>query len=249
MDETVCIGCGAIFTHKKHGVGRKYCSRECSNKKKPWNTGIPRSKETIEKIKRTKSKNKNPITEAQRRGLKIGQGLAKGRILSEEAKRKIGEAARGRIPWNKKPDVKCKYCNKKLTRRNYKRCSDCYESIELPIKAKKRVGIPLSIEHRKKISENRKKSTKIPRGENHPSWKGGITPEHEKTRKSNSYKAWRLSVFKRDHFTCQDCGVKGGTLEAHHIKPFSEYPEDRLSLENGITYCKQCHIKNDLQRR
>jgi len=30
---------------------------------------------------------------------------------------------------------------------------------------------------------------------------------------------WREKVFKRDNYTCQVCGKKGGYLIADHIKP------------------------------
>jgi len=68
--------------------------------------------------------------------------------------------------------------------------------------------------------------------------------------------AWRMAVFERDNYTCQDCG-KRGYLEAHHKKPFIQIIEgnniktlkegifcDELwDLDNGITLCKKCHKK------
>lgn len=55
-------------------------------------------------------------------------------------------------------------------------------------------------------------------------------------------KEWRVSVFKRDNFTCQCCGYnKGSILRAHHINNFSSHPHLRLDVENGITLCKDCH--------
>lgn len=52
---------------------------------------------------------------------------------------------------------------------------------------------------------------------------------------------WRKNVFKRDNYTCQMCGVRGGKLEADHIKPFAYFPELRTILSNGRTLCKACH--------
>lgn len=72
-------------------------------------------------------------------------------------------------------------------------------------------------------------------------WKGGVTPEHERIRKSKIYKDWRISVFKRDNFKCQNCGYTGNKLEAHHVKPFALYPELRFDIDNGKTLCKECH--------
>lgn len=62
-------------------------------------------------------------------------------------------------------------------------------------------------------------------------------------RNSPSYAYWRKKVFDRDDYTCALCGQRGGELNAHHIKPYAKYPEDRFKLENGITLCKKCHRK------
>lgn len=72
-------------------------------------------------------------------------------------------------------------------------------------------------------------------------WKGGITPANLLLRTTQQYKDWRTAVFVRDNFTCQECGVRGGDLQADHIKPFSTYPDLRFSLENGRTLCVDCH--------
>jgi 5-methylcytosine-specific restriction endonuclease McrA len=105
-------------------------------------------------------------------------------------------------------------------------------------------GVKLSLEMRKKLSDSHR-GLKYPNnaGENSHFWKGGITPENEKQRKSAEYNNWRLAVFERDHYTCQDCHKVGGYLHAHHIKKFSEYPELRFDVENGITLCMECHAK------
>lgn len=68
-------------------------------------------------------------------------------------------------------------------------------------------------------------------------------PDDEKTaiRRSGDYNNWRRSVFERDGYTCQSCGQHGGILNAHHIKPFSKYPDLRMDINNGITLCKDCH--------
>lgn len=78
-------------------------------------------------------------------------------------------------------------------------------------------------------------------GELHPNWKGGATGEAQQIRNSDEYSVWRASVFERDGYTCQQCGEKGGKLEAHHIRPFAEHPELRLDVSNGVTLCKACH--------
>ena len=82
-----------------------------------------------------------------------------------------------------------------------------------------------------------------PSGESHWNWKGGITDEGHRVRESSPYKMWRTRVFERDKYTCQHCGKVGGELNAHHVKPFSVYPELRFDVDNGITLCRKCHIE------
>jgi len=82
-------------------------------------------------------------------------------------------------------------------------------------------------------------------GENSIWWKGGITPINEAMRKGTEYKQWRLSVFKRDNYTCQICSIRGGKLQADHIKPFSLFKELRFDINNGRVLCVDCHKKTD----
>jgi 5-methylcytosine-specific restriction endonuclease McrA len=52
---------------------------------------------------------------------------------------------------------------------------------------------------------------------------------------------WRKAVMSRDGFTCRRCGAKGCRLEAHHIKPYADFPSLRYVLSNGLTLCVPCH--------
>ena len=79
------------------------------------------------------------------------------------------------------------------------------------------------------------------RGSRHWLWKGGITSDRERVYSSREYKIWRQNVFERDCYTCQGCGSVGGHLRAHHNFRFSDYPELRFDISNGITLCKKCH--------
>lgn len=72
-------------------------------------------------------------------------------------------------------------------------------------------------------------------------WQGGISTINHIIRHSMELRLWRESVFTRDDWTCRECSSRGGVLNAHHIKPFSEFPELRFAIDNGVTLCYKCH--------
>lgn len=109
------------------------------------------------------------------------------------------------------------------------------------------LGKKLSFETRKKQSIAMKK--RIAEGR-HNFYIDGRTPKNKIIRHSVEFKFWRDSVFRRDNYTCQECGTRNGNgksvyLHAHHIKPFAHYPELRFEISNGLTLCKDCHAKTD----
>lgn len=156
-----------------------------------------------------------------------------GRVFSDETRKKIREAHIG-----KKASIE--------TREKFSKIM----SVRM-IGNKIKLGKPMLLSIKDKISKAKKgkKFTKehlsnlrksFPRGDSHPNWKGGITPENVKLRKGVENRDWIKSVFSRDSYTCRRC-KKGGVLQAHHIKNFADYPNDRVVIENGITLCKNCH--------
>lgn len=94
-----------------------------------------------------------------------------------------------------------------------------------------------------KRSENIKQVSRNPDGEEHWNWKGGISSERHLAMSKKAYKQWREDVFSRDKYTCQKCGQVGKKLNAHHKEPYAENEIERLSLDNGITFCNKCHRK------
>ena len=94
-------------------------------------------------------------------------------------------------------------------------------------------------------------------GEKNPNWKNGITPENIKSRNSEKMKLWKESIFARDNWVCQKCNLGSNKLRAHHIQNFSQYPELRVAVDNGITFCNECHklfhrmygIKNNTEKQ
>ena len=87
------------------------------------------------------------------------------------------------------------------------------------------------------------------KGESAPNWQGGKTKINKLLRHRLEYKLWRESVFKRDNWTCVWCEIRGGKLEADHIKPFALFPELRFAIDNGRTLCVECHKKTDTYRK
>ena len=65
-------------------------------------------------------------------------------------------------------------------------------------------------------------------------------------RYSKEAEKWRELVFTRDNWTCQICKIKGGYLEADHIKPFAFFIELRFNVNNGRTLCRSCHDKTKI---
>lgn len=106
---------------------------------------------------------------------------------------------------------------------------------------KARTRAPVSKETRAK---HRERMLLQPRGPDSPNWKGGRPWLRFK---NPQYILWRSAVLERDNYTCQDCGrqckkyEKG--LAAHHIKSYAKHPELRYDVNNGLTLCRECHMR------
>jgi 5-methylcytosine-specific restriction endonuclease McrA len=155
----------------------------------------------------------------------------KGRKLlpfSEERRKNMSLAHKGKIPWNK---------GKHLSQKH-----------KMSLK-KSHIG-------NKPSEETKQKMRLAQKGEKHPRWKGGISTLNNKIRTSYEYRQWVSDVFTRDNFTCQKCNKRGGYLHAHHIKKFSKIIEEYQiktmeqvlnckelwNINNGQTLHKKCHI-------
>lgn len=51
----------------------------------------------------------------------------------------------------------------------------------------------------------------------------------------------KREIFRRDHYTCQYCGTKGGRLTLDHIVP--RHMGGEHSWENLVTACASCNLK------
>ncbi len=67
--------------------------------------------------------------------------------------------------------------------------------------------------------------------------------EKHRLRGTSEWKEWRIGVFERDEYTCQECGEGGSNLEPHHIVPLRISMDTLFDLTNGITLCRPCHQK------
>jgi len=90
-------------------------------------------------------------------------------------------------------------------------------------------------------------------GANSGAWRGGVTDFNKRIRKGVEWATWRNAVFVRDNYTCQKCGARNGNgrnvvLHPHHLKQYAFYPELRFEVTNGITLCKECHLKQPHKR-
>lgn len=151
------------------------------------------------------------------------------------------------------PECKCKVCGKIFKGTKYnanKFCSrECYNK-DHQIKNKERKCPICKNIFIAKQSEDKfcsrdcfyKYLHSKNKGSNHPNWKGGITSENEKLRKSKEYLEWRQKVLERDNNKCIYCNSTE-KLNAHHIYAWQFYEDKRFEVSNGITVCNNCHKK------
>lgn len=156
---------------------------------------------------------------------------------SPEHRRKLSLAQRGKPgPWK----------DKKMPTDARARMSAAKKGKTLLPEHRAKIGWSMSAHYQ--ITPDEVRLRRGSKGAANGNWKGGVAKKHERHRRVLIYREWRLAVFRRDHFTCQACGAKSEkgskpTLHAHHIKPYSKFPELRFSVENGQTLCRECHIK------
>ncbi len=195
---------------------------------KGFNGSKPISKETRLKMSRAAKRTLN--------GYKKGHKTNLGMRHTDEAKIKMSIKATlsGQRPYQPK--------GYKHSLETLKKMSDIRKANPNRYwKGKDRSGM-FTPESRKKQSIRMKERVRLGI---HNFWKGGKTLENKLARTQLPYKLWREAVFKRDDYTCQECKKRGGKLNAHHVKPFSLFPELRYVIDNGLTLCISCHKKTD----
>jgi 5-methylcytosine-specific restriction endonuclease McrA len=135
---------------------------------------------------------------------------------------------RNRTPWNKGMKMSKKHCDK-LKQSWIGRYDD---------KPNPLLGRKLSDKHIRALTGPRPHT----RGKNAPNWRGGITKQ-DRLERLRFQRTIQKQVFKRDDYTCQFCGERGGKLQVDHIQPWAEYVEGRFDMDNCRTLCMECHYK------
>lgn len=104
-------------------------------------------------------------------------------------------------------------------------------------KGQKGYTLQLSEESRQQRRENAKRYTL--RGEASNFWKGGTVSER------GLIAAWTRQIAPQVHqkfdYICQQCGVRGGELHAHHLVPVFADESLAYEFDNLISVCKRCH--------
>lgn len=83
-------------------------------------------------------------------------------------------------------------------------------------------------------------------GSDHPSYKGGLTPERQSVYSSPEWVDAVKTVWARDNATCQCCGKHHntaevrGTFHIHHITSF-QVKELQTEPKNLVLLCRDCH--------
>lgn len=130
--------------------------------------------------------------------------------------------------------------------RGWHPCASCGKSVKSYRKYCSRYCMNINPEHRAKHRLSLIGRVMPFRGKPRLSRRTGVsgTERHQAMGKIE-YRTWRTSVFKRDDYTCQICFVRGGYLEADHIKPWRTHEELRYEVSNGRTLCLKCHRQTE----
>lgn len=246
----ICNKCEKKFEVYSYLKNRKFCSKKCYYewlKKHPSTGSFQQGHEVPQewRDKSSKAHKGKKLTDEHKEKLR-GKRPNQKYKRTKQHQAKLNEANRKKwqdpeykqkminIHKGQKPSVKTK---KKMSENNARYWLDKKFSKEMIEKMRiGHIGKTASIETRLKQRESSLGS------KNHQ-WIDGRTPQFRKIRHSLPTQLWREASFERDDYTCQKCDKRGIFLEVHHILNFAEYPDLRFVVSNGITLCKECHIK------
>lgn len=167
---------------------------------------------------------------------KKGHKINVGKFLSEETKKKISEANKG-----KNNPMWGKHHSEKTIQKNREAHLGKYHSEETKKKISKfqkgRKKPPFSEEHKRRIGKGHS-------GEKCYFWKGGI---FLKLYSIDWTETLRRSIRERDRYICQLCGgLQGDRVHSvHHI----DYDKLNCNPNNLITLCNSCNVKVNSNRK
>ena len=250
----------------------KKLTEEHKKKISEANTGFKVSEKTKEKLrkinlgKKASEETKQKMSKiAKEKGFgKWSKGKPsphKGKKHSEGTKRKISEAKKGQIPWNKGKPFPAMIGNTngfkkgqipfnkgkrglqvgwnkgtkgicKMNRTSFKKGLTPWN------KGKK--GFYHSGSFKKGHKQLNTGRTHLKGGNKHPDWQGGISFEPYTIDWTLTLKK---SIRERDKYTCQICGKEPAT-HCHHI----DYNKKNCDPKNLITLCDSCHTKTNHSR-
>lgn len=192
----------------------------------------------------------------------------KGFKHSEETKRKISEANRGKkngmygrkVVHSEETRRKLSIANmgKNHSQAARKKMSESRRGKKLSEDHKRNIGLGIkdriiSNAHKRKISdslvdhivtkETRRKIRNSLKGEKSPRWLGGISFEPHGIEFDHELKE---KIRARDNYTCQLCMTAEITRkhDVHHI----DYDKKNNSDDNLITLCRSCHARTNVNR-
>lgn len=80
-------------------------------------------------------------------------------------------------------------------------------------------------------------------GPDNPRWRGIYEEERNRMFNGTKYQSWKRRVKNRDKHACVCCLKKDVVFDIHHKDSYSWCKERRFDDTNGVTLCKDCHIK------
>lgn len=193
----------------------------------PWNKG--RKETRLDVLNRQSISHIGKISSSKGKILSISTRLKisdklKGRKLSIETRRKISISRKGN----------------RLSEEHKNKISKTRIILGIkPLKSYKKGQI--SYMKGKKFTEEHKEKISIAQsGKKCKLWRGG----HKKYRlRRRGWDTIRNIIYKRDNFSCTNCGIKNVKLNCHHIIPYRISKDD--SFDNLTSLCSKCHAAID----
>ncbi len=220
MNKINCKQCNKEFFIPNYRLKSvKFCSRICHN---AFNKGKPH----LHKTSNGKHWKLSKITKDKISKTRKTKFRRDGFLNSIKTREKISIALKGKMSGENNP-----FYGKKHT-----------EKTKIILRKKK-----LGISWGNHSEETKYKLSEMKIGEKNPMWKGG---QIYNKRNDPAYSIWVRQIKKRDKYQCQfkneNCF---GYLIIHHILPWSQYPEERYNINNGITLCQYHHPKKRIDEQ